>query len=122
MKVVFRDDFTSPSLAEETDGAGEETSSFMFRTSSLVAKVAEGGCVGISVGGGNGGGRGGGEGGGGGRKGEGEGHGSESMDSYYQKMIESYPGDALLLGNYARFLKEVILLSGNRKSVELKNS
>ncbi|KAF5748184.1 hypothetical protein HS088_TW04G00134 [Tripterygium wilfordii] len=32
---------------------------------------------------------------------------SESMDSYYQRMINEYPGDALLLGNYARFLKEV---------------
>lgn len=33
--------------------------------------------------------------------------GSESMDGYYQKMIKEYPEDALLLGNYARFLKEV---------------
>jgi hypothetical protein len=53
--------------------------------------------------------------GGGGRSGGGDGsegrrewgNGSESMDGYYQKMIGAYPGDALLLGNYARFLKEV---------------
>ncbi|KAF3447115.1 hypothetical protein FNV43_RR12295 [Rhamnella rubrinervis] len=34
--------------------------------------------------------------------------GSESMDGYYQKMIKEYPEDALLLGNYARFLKEAV--------------
>ncbi|XP_031098617.1 uncharacterized protein LOC116002592 [Ipomoea triloba] len=33
--------------------------------------------------------------------------GSESTDLYYQKMIEANPGNSLLLGNYARFLKEV---------------
>ncbi|GMY29301.1 Tetratricopeptide-like helical domain containing protein [Fagus crenata] len=33
--------------------------------------------------------------------------GSESVDVYYQKMIRAYPGDALLLGNYASFLKQV---------------
>lgn len=32
---------------------------------------------------------------------------SEKMDEYYQKMIMADPGDALLLGNYASFLKEV---------------
>ncbi|KAG6665364.1 uncharacterized protein LOC122301123 [Carya illinoinensis] len=34
-------------------------------------------------------------------------HGSENTDVYYQKMIEANPGNALLLGNYAKFLKEV---------------
>ncbi|KAJ8431851.1 hypothetical protein Cgig2_023495 [Carnegiea gigantea] len=35
-------------------------------------------------------------------------YGSEgSTDAYYQKMIEADPGNSLLLGNYARFLKEV---------------
>lgn len=34
-------------------------------------------------------------------------HGNESMDGYYQKMIKADPGNALLLGNYARYLKEV---------------
>lgn len=37
-------------------------------------------------------------------------HGSSSTDAYYEKMIEANPGNALLLGNYARFLKEVMLL------------
>lgn len=31
----------------------------------------------------------------------------ESTDQYYQKMIKHNPGNALLLGNYARYLKEV---------------
>lgn len=31
-----------------------------------------------------------------------------STDVYYQKMIEANPGNPLLLGNYAKFLKEVI--------------
>ena len=34
-------------------------------------------------------------------------HGHESTDLYYQKMIEANPGNALLLGDYAKFLKEV---------------
>ncbi|KAM7277452.1 hypothetical protein ACFE04_019318 [Oxalis oulophora] len=45
---------------------------------------------------------------GGGRGGDGLGdNGSENMDFYYQKMIMEFPNDPLLLGNYARFLKEV---------------
>ncbi|KAB5553341.1 hypothetical protein DKX38_010652 [Salix brachista] len=31
----------------------------------------------------------------------------ESMDVYYQNMIKAYPDNALLLANYAKFLKEV---------------
>ncbi|KAL9304521.1 hypothetical protein ACSQ67_021784 [Phaseolus vulgaris] len=38
---------------------------------------------------------------------EGNGGGRDSTDAYYQNMIEANPGDALLLGNYAKFLKEV---------------
>ncbi|XP_021806437.1 uncharacterized protein LOC110750412 [Prunus avium] len=34
-------------------------------------------------------------------------HGSGSTDAYYQKMIQADPGNCLLLGNYAKFLKEV---------------
>ncbi|MCD7449998.1 hypothetical protein HAX54_002715 [Datura stramonium] len=34
-------------------------------------------------------------------------HGHDSTEAYYKKMIETYPGNALLLANYARFLKEV---------------
>lgn len=33
--------------------------------------------------------------------------GNNSTDAYYQKMIEADPGNALLLSNYAMFLKEV---------------
>ncbi|XP_057772842.1 uncharacterized protein LOC130992292 [Salvia miltiorrhiza] len=33
--------------------------------------------------------------------------GRESTDVYYEMMIQANPGNALLLGNYARFLKEV---------------
>ena len=34
-------------------------------------------------------------------------HGSDGTDVYYQKMIEANPGNSLLLGNYAKFLKDV---------------
>ncbi|EOA17353.1 hypothetical protein CARUB_v10005636mg [Capsella rubella] len=33
--------------------------------------------------------------------------GGGSVDGYYEDMIQRYPGDTLLLSNYARFLKEV---------------
>ncbi|XP_030516292.2 uncharacterized protein LOC115729804 [Rhodamnia argentea] len=33
--------------------------------------------------------------------------GKEGTDSYYKRMIEADPGNALILSNYARFLKEV---------------
>ena len=36
-------------------------------------------------------------------------HGHDSTDAYYQKMIEANPGNALLLSNYAKFLKEVTI-------------
>jgi hypothetical protein len=39
---------------------------------------------------------------------EGNNHGRDNTDTYYQKMIEANPGNALFLGNYAKFLKEVI--------------
>ncbi|KAK7294089.1 hypothetical protein RJT34_16972 [Clitoria ternatea] len=38
---------------------------------------------------------------------EGSDHGRDRTDAYYQNMIEANPSDALLLGNYAKFLKEV---------------
>ncbi|XP_022754130.1 uncharacterized protein LOC111302518 [Durio zibethinus] len=31
----------------------------------------------------------------------------QGMDEYYQNMIKTYPGESLLLTNYAKFLKEV---------------
>ncbi|KAG6514431.1 uncharacterized protein LOC121970160 [Zingiber officinale] len=33
--------------------------------------------------------------------------GSDAMDAYYSKMIKTDPGNSLLLGNYAKYLKEV---------------
>ncbi|KAJ4839323.1 hypothetical protein Tsubulata_018137 [Turnera subulata] len=47
-----------------------------------------------------------------GRSGGGDGSGqgpdkSESVDVYYQNMVQRYPGNALLLANYAKYLKEV---------------
>ncbi|XP_047270485.1 uncharacterized protein LOC124899595 [Capsicum annuum] len=37
-------------------------------------------------------------------------HGIENnTEAYYKKMLTAYPGNALLLANYARFLKEVIV-------------
>ncbi|KAL7259770.1 hypothetical protein ACSBR1_005609 [Camellia fascicularis] len=84
--------------------------------------VVVGGGAGYGGGGsltGGGGGRGGGGGGGGGGSGDGDGdgssgnwdsnHGNNSTEEYYQKMIDAYPGDALLLSNYAKFLKEVYI-------------
>ncbi|GMH17654.1 hypothetical protein Nepgr_019495 [Nepenthes gracilis] len=50
---------------------------------------------------------GGGGGGGAGGSGGGDSHGHGGTEEYYRRMIESNPGNALLLGNYARFLKEV---------------
>ncbi|GAB2222362.1 hypothetical protein Drorol1_Dr00013578 [Drosera rotundifolia] len=70
----------------------------LFSSSGL--DVEDGGCVG----GGSGGRR---AHGGGGRGGTGGGDGSVDMECYYQEMIRANPGDALLLGNYARYLKEV---------------
>lgn len=37
----------------------------------------------------------------------GHGHGHGCTDAYYHKMIRANPGNALLLSNYAKFLKEV---------------
>ncbi|KAI9161510.1 hypothetical protein LWI28_018140 [Acer negundo] len=82
----------------------------------LLQTMVMGGGVGsnggkICGGGGGGGGDGSGDGGGGGGSGFNESnnnnHGSDSTDVYFQKMIEANPGNALLLGNYAKFLKEV---------------
>ncbi|KAF7806395.1 Signal transduction response regulator [Senna tora] len=67
------------------------------------------GMLGVLVGGGIGGGGGricGGGGGGGSDNGDSN-HGSESVDMYYQTMIEANPGNSLLLSNYAKYLKEV---------------
>ncbi|XP_047962942.1 uncharacterized protein LOC125207584 [Salvia hispanica] len=61
----------------------------------------------LVVGGGVGGCGGGGVCGGGRGSDDGSGPGRESTDVYYEMMIQANPGNALLLANYARFLKEV---------------
>ncbi|XP_052199564.1 uncharacterized protein LOC127806371 [Diospyros lotus] len=76
--------------------------------SRLDAVAVEEGCA-FVAGGGNGAGGcwiGGGAGGGNGGDGDSD-RGSDNTDLFYQKMIEANPGNALLIGNYARFLKEV---------------
>ena len=42
-----------------------------------------------------------------GRGGDGDGDGRGAADAHYRRMIMANPGNALPLGNYARFLKEV---------------
>lgn len=99
------------------DGAvfGEEGDDVVERGSGLQTLVAGGGMGSGGSSGICGGGGGDGAGGGGSDSGD-EGFGfyennknpgSDSTDAYYRKMIESNPGNALLLGNYAKFLKEV---------------
>lgn len=91
---------------EEESAAGAEEAAFLLSCS--VAAMEE--RSGLLVGGGaeDGGGGGGmcSRGGGGGGR-EWDGRGSESLDEHYQSLIKSNTGDALLLGNYARFLKDV---------------
>lgn len=83
------------------------------------AAAAEEGCLPqtLVVGGGVGGGGGGGMCGGGrgsddgsdsGSQDPGSWRGRESTDAYYEMMIQANPGNALLLANYAKFLKEVL--------------
>ncbi|XP_023745169.1 uncharacterized protein LOC111893336 isoform X1 [Lactuca sativa] len=43
----------------------------------------------------------------GGGGGNGDYNGSDGTDVYYQNMIEANPGNSLILGNYAKYLKEV---------------
>ncbi|KAF5725831.1 hypothetical protein HS088_TW23G00561 [Tripterygium wilfordii] len=95
MKRPFGSTWNGISLEEEVE---EETS-----TASLWSEKD------CEVGGGIGGGGGKicGGGGGGSDRGDSSNNGNDSMDSYYQRMIEANPSNGLLLGNYARFLKEI---------------
>ena len=77
-------------------------------------------CGGGGDGRGSGGGDGGDSGGGSGFCGGNNNHGSNSTDAYYQKMIEANPGNGLLLGNYAKFLKEVNIIK-HYKNDQLPN-
>lgn len=75
---------------------------------SVLVDGGGGGGVGGRICGGGGGGR---RSGGGGRDGDSNywdsNHGKDRTDVYYRKMIEANPSNALLLGNYAKFLKDV---------------
>lgn len=90
---------------EPESGAGAETAPFLLSCSVAAAEERTG--LPLEGGAGDGGGGGAAYGGGGAGDWEWGGRGSESLDEHYQSLIKSYPGDALLLGNYARFLKEV---------------
>ncbi|KAI6679359.1 hypothetical protein NL676_033240 [Syzygium grande] len=71
-------------------------------------RVGDAGFLSVLVGGGGGGGGGSDGGDGGGMLEDWDANGGkESTDLYYKRMIEADPGNALVLGNYARFLKEV---------------
>ncbi|GFS40919.1 tetratricopeptide repeat (TPR)-like superfamily protein [Actinidia rufa] len=110
-----RKPFGLPAIAVED----EESESGMFSRSEslgsldrvllLGSGLDQESCVGVGGGGGGGCWIGG---GGGGRFDGGDGrwdsnHSHESTEVYYRMMIEANPGNALILSNYARFLKEV---------------
>jgi len=98
--------FSSSGLGESVVG---EEGCAVGKNDCVLQTLAGGGGNG-SIGGGCGGrGSDGGDGGDNGGSGsfEGDNHGNDKTDVYYQKMIEANPGNALLLGNYAKFLKEV---------------
>ncbi|KAK4798823.1 hypothetical protein SAY86_031149 [Trapa natans] len=102
------DHFPVPNAQEESEAYDTAAAPFLL---SWPAAVVEEPSSGFLVEGGGGGGMcsggGGGGGGGGDDDREWEGRGNGSLDEHYRSLIESYPGDALLLGNYARFLKAV---------------
>lgn len=101
-KTFLNKPLTSGYLVEDEQGEGE------FSTYNEKESCLSGGLVLDEGSGGGGGGNGGVLGGGGGGDGNGDGgKGSESMEMYYQNMIKAYPEDALILANYAKFLKEV---------------
>ncbi|XP_039038331.1 uncharacterized protein LOC120175845 isoform X2 [Hibiscus syriacus] len=100
---IRRELFSSSGLGDAA-GDGEGSGSVMQQT--VVMGGGEGNDDGKICGGASGGG----ESGGGDDGGAGGGSGffeSNSTDVYYQTMIEANPGNSLLLGNYAKFLKEI---------------
>ncbi|KAL8136864.1 hypothetical protein V2J09_002865 [Rumex salicifolius] len=108
--VPKRRSFAEAVEERDTEGEDEDGLGDMILTSSglgMTLKVEEMERQVAYIGGGIGGGAGGGD----GREGSGNwdsnGGESEGTDQFYQKMIEANPGNSLLLGNYARFLKEV---------------
>lgn len=99
-KTLFNNPLTSHDLLVEEEEEGEgEFSTYNETTPRLSGGLLlDDGCGGGA--GGNGGVLGGGGDGDSGKE-------SESMDVYYQEMIKAYPEDALVLANYAKFLKEI---------------
>ncbi|XWS19095.1 hypothetical protein CRYUN_Cryun32bG0101800 [Craigia yunnanensis] len=96
--------FSSSGLGEKTvDGEDSKDSTVML---TLMMGGGAGNDGGKIFGGAAGGGSDGGDDGGGSGIFESNNHGSDSTDVCYQKMIEANPGNPLLLGNYAKFLKE----------------
>ncbi|XVE89095.1 hypothetical protein DITRI_Ditri19aG0122900 [Diplodiscus trichospermus] len=97
--------FSSSGLGEKV-GDGEDGKENTVMQTQLMGGGAgnDGGKI---CGGAAGGGSDGGDNGGGSRFFESNNQGSDSTDVYYQKMIEANPGNSLLLGNYAKFLKEI---------------
>lgn len=97
---------------EEREAGSESMSESLDRVLQLGSGLDGGGGGGCWIGGGGDGGAGGGSGGegyeedGGDNKKRGSG---TSTDVYYEKMIEANPGNPLVLGNYARYLKEVLI-------------
>ncbi|KAL4626453.1 hypothetical protein ACB092_05G097200 [Castanea dentata] len=90
----------------------DDEGSPMWKKDSILQTLGVGGGVGSNGGkicGGGGRGSDGGDGGDVGGSGffESNNHGSDNTDAYYQNMIAANPDNALLLGNYAKFLKEV---------------
>lgn len=97
---------------EEREAGSESMSESLDRVLQLGSGLDGGGGGGCWIGGGGGSDGGGGSGGegyeedGGDNKKRGSG---TSTDVYYEKMIEANPGNPLILGNYARYLKEVLI-------------
>ncbi|XP_076958780.1 uncharacterized protein LOC143634639 [Bidens hawaiensis] len=87
------------SIAVEEDVEGEE------RDCDCEGLLFSG--IGVTVDGSGGGGGGGGKISGGDGNGNGNGYENDSTDLYYRSMIEANPGNAMVLGNYAKYLKEV---------------
>ncbi|GLU22086.1 hypothetical protein SLE2022_381830 [Rubroshorea leprosula] len=90
--------FSSSGLGERVMDGGDNEDFAVVRKDRVVQTLEMGGGVGNNGGRINGSGSG---------FSESNNHGSDSTEAYYQKMIEANPGNPLLLGNYAKFLKEV---------------
>ncbi|CAJ2661376.1 unnamed protein product [Trifolium pratense] len=100
----IREMFSSSSLDKHKQVLDhEEGGKKVGKLQTLVMGGGDMGCDGGRI---NGSGRGS---GGGGRNGNGweSDYGRDETDAYYQNMIEANPNNSLLLGNYAKFLKEV---------------